>query len=276
MICISTITDSGKLYNLHSHTQFCDGRASMESFVVEAIHKGFKHYGFSPHSPVPFPSPCNMAASDVPVYLGEVERLRNAYGDKINLYSSMEVDYLGDDWNVKTPFIQSIPLDYTISSVHFVPCGDSFVDIDGCFENFRKKMSVFFSDDIRLVVRLFYEQSMRMVETGGFDIIGHFDKIGHNASLFSDGIEDEPFYIALVNELIDMIIEKGIIVEINTKAFDRATRFFPSKRYWKRLINAKVPIVINSDCHYPNLVDAGRAEAIAEYEEMVGGILTIR
>ena len=265
---LSTISID-RLYNLHSHTQFCDGHATMEEFVVEAVRQGFTHYGFSPHSPIPFDSPCNMAESDVPVYLSEVERLKTKYAGKIRLYTSMEIDYLGDHWNASSPYFKSLPLDYTISSVHFVPCDDFFVDIDGHFDNFRQKMSTYFADDIRHVVRLFYQQSMKMAETGGFDIIGHFDKIGHNASLFLDGIENEPFYKSLVNDLIDLIVEKRYVVEINTKALNKSGRLFPAQRYWSRLTDAGVPLVVNSDCHYPELVNAGRNEAISMLKEIV-------
>ena len=68
---IETIGDS-KLYNFHSHTQFCDGRASIEMFAREVVAQGFSHYGFSPHSPIPIESPCNMLKIAVPVYLEEV------------------------------------------------------------------------------------------------------------------------------------------------------------------------------------------------------------
>ncbi len=53
---IATIGDSS-LYNFHSHTEFCDGRAQMEAFAREAVRCGFTHYGFTPHSPIPIQSP---------------------------------------------------------------------------------------------------------------------------------------------------------------------------------------------------------------------------
>lgn len=56
-----SIIGSDMLYNFHSHTQFCDGRATMAEFAAEAVAQGFTHYGFSPHSPVPIQSPCNMS-----------------------------------------------------------------------------------------------------------------------------------------------------------------------------------------------------------------------
>ncbi|MDE6320680.1 MAG: PHP domain-containing protein, partial [Muribaculaceae bacterium] len=193
-------------YTLHSHTQFCDGKATMEEFAREAVRMGFTHYGFSPHSPIPIQSPCNMSIDDVPQYLAEFQRIKRVYGDRVNFYAGMEVDYLGPQWGPAHPYFSSLPLDYTIGSVHFIPDSDGqYIDIDGRYENFRSKMQQYFHSDIRYVVETFYRQSIDMVEAGGFDIIGHLDKVGHNASQWAPGIEDETWYIQLVNTLIDAI-----------------------------------------------------------------------
>ena len=48
MIDFKGITQRTQLYNFHSHTQFCDGRAAMHDFVVAAIEQGFTDYGFRP------------------------------------------------------------------------------------------------------------------------------------------------------------------------------------------------------------------------------------
>lgn len=257
-----------RLYNFHSHTQFCDGRAAMEAFAAAAVNAGFSHYGFSPHSPVPFVSPCNMHRDNVPVYLDEVRRLQSVYAGQIRFYASMEIDYIGPEWGPATGYFQELPLDYRIGSVHFIPSDCGPVDIDGHFDSFRQKMSRYFHDDIRYVVESFYRQSVDMVNAGHFDIIGHFDKIGHNAGHFCDGVEDEPWYKSAVNDLIDLIIDKGVVVELNTKAWREHARMFPGKRYLERLVQAHVPIVVNSDVHVPALINAGRDEAFAMLDEL--------
>lgn len=255
------IIGNSRLYNFHSHTQFCDGKAPMEEFVKEAIAQGFTHYGFSPHSPLPIESQCNIAFRDVDSYLIEAKRLKALYGNRIHLYTSMEIDYLGNEWGPANPYFDTVPLDYRIGSVHFIPSDFGYIDIDGRFENFKIKMERFFHHDIRYVVNTFYNQSISMIQAGGFDIIGHFDKIGHNANHYQPGIEDQPWYIALVNNLIDLIIEKKITVELNTKAWDGHHRMFPSVRYISRLRQANVPIIVNSDAHLPALINAGRDTA---------------
>ena len=106
-----------------------------------------------------------------------------------------------------------------------------------------------------------------MIEAGGFDLIGHFDKIGHNGSHFHPGLEDEPFYRRRLLELTDAIIASGVTVEINTKALAEHSRLFPSPSVWPILLKAGVPIVVNSDAHYPALINASRPEALAMLEK---------
>lgn len=251
-----------QLYNLHSHTQFCDGRAEMEKFVIEAVAQGFTHYGFSPHSPVPIASPCNMATDDVTPYIAECERLQRIYGDKICLYAAMEIDYLNGAWGPSHNFFQSLPLDYRIGSVHFIPSEHGMIDVDGCPKDFAIKMREHFHEDLRHVVTTFYHQTWAMLNAGGFDIIGHFDKIGFNASNYQPGVEQEPWYCQLVADTIDLIAEKGVIAEINTKAWDAHQRLFPSPQWLTMLRQRHIPVVVNSDAHYPHLINAGREEGL--------------
>ena len=263
MINFSDITESTFGYNLHTHTQFCDGHAQMEEFVREAISIGFTHLGFTPHGPVHVESPCNMNSDSVADYLAEIECLRVKYGDKIAIYAGMEVDYI-DGREFTAPEMVSLPLDYRIGSVHFIPSFDDpqqYVDIDGRYERFKPKMRTFFHDDIEAVVRSYFEQSMRMVETGGFDVVGHFDKIGFNASQFCDGIDEQPWFDQLVINLFEAIMDHHYVVEINTKAWLQHNRFFPNLKYFGMLKKYQAPVIINSDAHYPTLLDSGRPEA---------------
>ncbi len=268
--------NGSKAYTFHSHTEFCDGRATMEAFAREVVARGFTHYGFSPHCPLPIVSPCNMRREDVGRYLSEVDRIKGEYGGHCRFYAAMEVDYLGEEFGPSSREISELPLDYVIGSVHFVANRKGrLVDVDGRFESFRRKMRDYFDDDIRYVCEAFYSRSVAMVEAGGFDIIGHFDKIGQNASYFQPGIEDEEWYQALVSDLVDRIIshnarhpERPLTVEINTKAYaDHSGRLFPHPRHWGRLIEAGVPMIVNSDAHVPALIDASREMAFSMLEQ---------
>lgn len=268
MVNPAEIAQSTTRYNFHSHSQWCDGRAPIDQMTQAAIAAGFEHWGFSPHSPVTINSSCNMSRESVPVYLAEVERLRTLHAGAIALYASMEIDYLGSEWNAAIDYFQQMPLDYRISSVHFVMSPrDGMIDIDGRPDAFCEKMARHFDGDIRRVVEEFYEQSCLMVETGGFDIIGHFDKIRYNADYYQPGISREPWYRALVNDLIDRIVATHIIVEVNTKALEASGVLFPEPELLPRLVAAHTPIVVNSDAHFPDKVNAGRNATLAMLDD---------
>lgn len=269
---ILSLIGNERRYNFHSHTEFCDGRAQMQAFAAKAVELGFRHYGFSPHSPIPIESPCNMAKSKVEDYLHEVARIQELYaGSPTRFHASMEIDYLDGNWGPANDYFQSLPLDYRIGSVHFIPDQDGqYVDIDGNYESFKVKMEKHFRNDIRYVVETFYSQSSDMVDAGGFDILGHMDKVGHNASSYCPGIEEEAWYRDAALNLIDKVARSGISVELNTKAYRDHGRFFPSLRYLQELKRRGVGIIINSDAHVPALIDASRQEAFALLDSMPG------
>ena len=262
---IRELNDS-TLYTFHSHTEFCDGRAQMEAFARRAVADGFTHYGFTPHCPLPIESPCNMRQADVPRYFDEVERIRRDHGDRCRFYAGMEIDYLEGVWGPANPYFATLSLDYALGSVHFIRAQrGEWVDIDGRFEAFRRKMEEHFHNDIRYVVETFY----RMLDEGHFDILGHYDKIGLNASLYRPGIEEEQWYRTLADGLTDHVIalagrtaptsERPLTVEINTKAYaEHSGRLFPARRHVAALHEAGVPIIVNSDAHVPALINASR------------------
>ena len=264
MLDILPIVRDNDRYNLHGHTQYCDGHADMEDFVRQAIAEGFTHYGFTPHAPTTAESPVNMTREAMPLYLAEVDRLREVYGKQIEILAGLEIDYV-DGFGPDDPYFVSLPLDFRIGSVHFIPSvrdANEWVDIDGRFEHFKEKVPQYFDGDIEWVVRTFFRQMTRMVERGGFDIVGHFDKIGHNASMYRSGIDTEPWYDALVHDLVDAIMDHHYIIEVNTKAWAQHHRFFPNERYFDLLRRYQAPVIFNSDAHYPHLINAGRNEAI--------------
>ena len=265
MFDFQKITRETDLYNLHTHTQYCDGHATIEEFVTEALAQGFTHLGFTPHSPISVESPCNMSRESVQQYLDEMERLKKTYGDRINLFTSMEIDYVSVGDGPANEYFKSLPLDYRIGSVHFIPAINNpseMVDIDGKFPAFKARMAKFFGGDIEYVVRTFFSQMMAMVDEGGFDIVGHMDKIGFNASMDREGIDEEPWFDKLVIDLFENIMDNHLTIEINTKAWLQHNRYYPNLKYFGMLKHFNAPVVVNSDAHYPTLLNNGRMEAI--------------
>lgn len=256
-------------YNFHSHTQFCDGRASMVEMAEAAAADGFDIWGFSPHSPLSQSEPCNMKFEDMKAYLAEASRLKDVYDGKMKILTSLEIDYMSPDFGPHIDYFQNLPLDYRLGSVHFVPNQEGvWLDCDGKFERFAEYLKNDYHGDLRYVTEKYFEHVIRMLERGGFEILGHFDKIAGNAALADPEIENRGWYEALVDDVISHAQTAGVIVEINTKSLADKKRYFPALRWWDKLKAAKLPIVFNSDAHYPDKVNAGRREAIEAWSSI--------
>lgn len=261
-----------QLSNYHSHCTFCDGRSAPEDFVKFALSHGFRAYGFSSHSPLPFDTFWNMSKDDMPEYLTEIGRLREKYRSQIELYIGLEIDYLDETYNASIPYFRELPLDYRIGSIHFLPMSDALkednmVCIDGAFSEFESAVGHHFGGDIRRLVERFFVASMKMVEAGGIDIVGHMDKIymnGHKCKGFS---LDADWYRKPLFDYLDLIASKGLMVEVNTKNLTRKQQTFPHTQYLSQLQARNIPILVNSDCHFPDLVNDGREAAFALLRE---------
>ena len=241
-------------FNLHTHSIYSDGKSQPREIVEEAIRQGLTTLGFSEHSPLPFDNTFSVKTADMPRYVAEIAQLKEEFKDKIDIYCGLEADYLT---GVSEPFAvtkEKYHLDYLIGGVHLVinpalrqaqgPAKTKVVEpvetlsisadeiwfIDGPkWEVYDEGLQKFFEGDIRHAVRRFFDQSNEMIENEQFDIIAHFDKIKmHNRDRYFQ--EDEPWYRKLALETLDLIREKGLIMEINTRGIykKRYNGFYPS------------------------------------------------
>lgn len=248
--------------NYHSHSLYCDGRAGMEDFVRFAVSRGFTSYGFSSHAPLPFPTAWTMEWDRMDDYLAEFRRLKEKYAGRIELYLGLEIDYLNEESHPAIERFRLLPLDYRIGSVHLLYDDEGrVVDADLPADKFRQMVDRHFHGDVERVVRLYYERSRRMVELGGFDIVGHADKVHYNAACCRPGILDEPWYDRLVRDYFAEIARRGYQMEINTKAYEELGVFYPDVRYFPLLRELGVRVQVNSDAHYPERIASGMSEA---------------
>ena len=251
------------LTNYHSHTSFCDGRAPMEDFVKEAIRQGFTSYGISSHAPLPFPTHWTMKKEDVESYLEEFRSLKNEYQGRIELYIGLEIDYLDEYSNPSIEYFRNLPLDYRIGSVHLLKDDKGeIVDVDCSKEVFKERLDNHFHSDVKATVLAYFSKLMSMAELGGFDIVGHADKIAYNASFCQPNVSEQGWYKQAQRDLFAFISEKGYMMEVNTKAYHKLGVFYPDTTSFSLIKEMHIPVLVNSDSHYPELVNDGRTEAL--------------
>lgn len=257
--------------NLHSHTQYCDGKAPMEKMVLAAIEKGFTTYGISSHAPVTFEN--NFSIKDMEAlkrYVKEFQHLRQQYANRISLLLSLEIDYIpGITYNFET-FRKEAGLDYTIGAVHLVktPTGKLWFIDGGRPEIYQAGLKNLFHNDIRKAVTTYYQQVNEMIETQKPDLVAHFDKIKMNnkGRFFS---EEENWYRNLVEQTLEVIQQHQTVVEVNTRGLykDRFADFFPGKWVLKRILEKNIPVSLNTDAHHPDEIDGYYREGIQMLRE---------
>ncbi|MBS4013867.1 MAG: histidinol-phosphatase [Bacteroidetes bacterium] len=251
-------------YNFHSHSEFCDGKEKLEDYINAAISKGFKAFGFSPHSPLPFENEWSIKEENLDSYIKTAQELKNKYKGKIDIYTGIELDYIpgySDDFEKIT---KNGRFDYRIGSVHLVRIKNSPETwfIDGKEEFFFTGIDKHFGGDVKKAVEAFYMQTIEMLQTQKFDIIGHFDKVKmHNKErLFST---KENWYKNLVNITLQEIKKQNRIVELNTRGVytGKSNEYFPSEEILYECKKLEIPLMISTDSHMPEQIDNHFAEA---------------
>jgi histidinol-phosphatase (PHP family) len=231
----------------------------MEEFVKFAISKGVRKYGFSSHAPLPFTTFWNMNIDDFDDYQNEFKRLKLKYASEIELFIALEIDYINDFIDIKNNLYNTENLDYLIGSIHYMdklPNGN-FWTVDGNFEDFKNGLNQLFDGDIKAAAKRFYEITNIMVQKGGFEMVGHFDKIALNGSKCRGFKTTQSWYQNLVGDALQQIKNNDLILEINTKSLTDKGMTYPDLNFYPLINELKIPIVVNSDCHYPTKITEG-------------------
>lgn len=258
------------LSNFHTHSCYCDGKATPREMVDFAVGHGFKALGFSGHSPLPFDN--TFSITDYDGYCREVRALQEEYKDRIEISLGLEFDYVPGMLEDFTPLTEQGGLDYTIGSVHLVPVpgvtpqgADDLWFIDGPrWERYDEGLQRLFGGDIRRGVTAYFHQQNAMLEKNRPTILGHPDKIAmHNRSRYF--AEDEPWYEELALETLALARELGVIVEVNTRGIykGRHPDYYPSRRLLQQMKQWRLPVIVSTDAHAPE--DLPRTEGACEY-----------
>ena len=255
-----------KLFNLHTHTLYSDGKAKPEDFVKEAIRQNFDVLGFSEHAPVPMENGFAIEEKQLGDYSREIAQLKEKYRESIEIYTSFEFDYIPGITQDFSVYASQCNIDYAIGSVHLVKngSGNHLWFIDGPrVETYDAGLKNTFGGNIKKAVKAYYQQINEMINTQDFQIIGHLDKIKmHNKGRYFE--TGEPWYQDLLNESLALIREKNIIVEVNTRGIykRRSDSLFPGIDVLEKIREMKIPITISSDAHKPADLSAYFAETI--------------
>lgn len=244
------------MYNFHTHTKYCDGSSDPEKYVQEAVKQNFTTLGFSGHAPLPFQNNFSLTQENIEDYCHTIRQLQKNYVNQLSVFLAVEADFIPAISSNFDTFRYNHHLDYVIGAVHMVQRKgfDHLWFIDGSKqETFDEGLKILFDFNIQQAVRRYFEQINEMIETEHFEIIAHFDKIVmHNQNRYFK--TDEKWYQKLLLETLDLIKEKHLILEINTRGLykKRYWDFYPEQQWFSIIKEMNIPIIISTDAHDPS------------------------
>lgn len=227
----------------HVHTTFCDGKNTPEEVVHSAIEKGLKTLGFSAHSYTFFDESYCLKKERYTEYKAEIDRLREKYKDKIEIFCGIEQDYYSD--------ASTDGFDYVIGSVHYVKKEDRYLPVDESEEMFARIVKDNYNGDYYAFCEDYYNAVADVARKINPDIIGHIDLI----TKFNEGNrffnETDERYVGAYKKAVDSLIESGKVFEINTGAMSRGYRTspYPSKDILNYIREKGGKTILNSDSH---------------------------
>ncbi len=248
-----------RISSAHVHTTFCDGRNTVQEMIESAIENGFKSIGISSHGVQDFDLPYCMASFDVEKqYIQEVKRLVKKYEGKIKIWLGVERDC----YSLSNPD----NYEYFIASQHYIWFEDIWLPVNATKDEIDLVLNKYCNGSIYQILEKYFDEFSRYIADKKPNIIGHFDIIKRLNDSYSYFSLDDERYIGLAKKTMDKIIHHCNLMEINTCLIEKKgiEYMYPCPtllKYWQELGGK---IIINSDCHYKELMTSGYKIAIEE------------
>lgn len=240
--------------NVHTHTNFSDGRDSVEQMIQAAIERGFVSLGFSDHGALEIDA---AAMRSEAAYRSEVLRMKEKYASQIEIALGYEHDFAAAGADLSH-------YDYLIESVHFLQNFGMHAPIDSSAERLQRAIDDMYAGDPYAMCRSYFDSVCRSIIEIDADVVGHIGlvtKFNEHNEMFD---ATSPLYIAPAMETIALAAERDVLVEINTGAMSRGYRTtpYPSLDMLKYLHSLGGRITITSDCHRAEWIDFAFDQAI--------------
>lgn len=240
-------------YNYHTHTKYCHhATGEMEDYVTCAVNHGIRHLGFSEHSPFRFPDGYETTyhrifIADVPEYLKEANRLREAYQEQIDLKIGYEMEFYPLYFPKMLKMVLDFGAEYLILGQHY---------LQNEYPNGFPAGVPTIKDE---VLTEYTDCVVAGIKSGVFTYVAHPDFVnykGENRTLYEKEMEK----ICLASK------EYNIPLEINFNGA-RNNENYPCDRFFEIAGRVGCPVTFGMDAH--SAKDVYDIENIQKGHEMV-------
>ena len=241
------------IVDLHNHTVLCNhAEGSIDEYIIKAIEKGTKIFGFSEHAPMDFDEKYRLNFEQMSEYENLILKAKEKYKDKIEILLGYEVDYLEGHMDKR---VLNADVDYLIGSVHFI-------DKWG-FDN-PEFIGEYKERDIDEIWQKYFDAVEQMAKSKLFDIVGHIDLIKVFKFMPRKNILD------IAKNALIAIKEADMVLEINMAGYRKPIHeAYPSLEILQEAFKLNIPITFSSDAHAPDQVGMF-ADEVVDLAKSVG------
>lgn len=245
----------------HTHTNFSDGKNTLDEMLSQAVALGWKEIGISDHLIVHknilkssfyhdsqkrgianiYRESFEQALKDFSQHSQFVRETAAKYPLKV--YLGYETDFfIYKGWeSAFKDFIKELDYDYLISGNHYFMSedGETIYDIS----TFRLTSSNNQNNTFETFLKRHYQTIEKAVQSGFFTFLAHLDYVRYCPMTHQILMLDEQF------KIVQKLKNCGMACELSTKGLRRIDDFYPSLPVLKELIRQNIPILISDDAH---------------------------
>jgi histidinol-phosphatase (PHP family) len=224
----------------HMHTSFSiDSEMVMEEACAQAVRRGLREICFTEHVDY-VPEDEGVGFFDPAAYFAELQRCRDEFDGRLTIRAGVEVGEVHRYRVEADRLTGSYPFDFVIGSLHWI--GPETVMSPDYFDGITHDEAY----------SAYFAELLRLVNAGGFDVVGHFD-VPKRYESDRLGQFDPDVFAEPIREVLRACVQHGVGIEINTGTMRRTGDDpSPSLRIlrWYRELGGEI-LTIGSDAHRP-------------------------
>ena len=245
------------LADMHIHTYNShDSVSTVDMQCLSAIDKGIGTIAITDHFDLVFLKEQNVYTAADNSYRDAL-RAKEKYKDKLCVLAGIEIAEATRFPREANEAAAMHEYDVVIGSVHSVNFAGyrapySLIDFSVMSENELYGFMLQYFADIR-----------EMIEKTNFDVLAHLTcPLRYINGKYSRGVDITRF-ADVIDDILKLIIDKGVALEINTSGFGTEVGFMPNESIFKRYLElGGKKITLGSDAHTPENIEKGFEAAI--------------
>lgn len=223
--------------NYHTHTVRCrHAQGDEETYLQNAMARGFRIFGFSDHTPQWFPgdyySTMRMYPEQLQEYCDTVRSLQMRYKGHLEIPLGLEVEYYPAVFDELIQRLQDQGIEYILLGQHWI-----YNEFDGPYAGTP-------TEDEQ-ILRQYCDQTIAAMETGLFTYLAHPDLIGF--------VGDRKTYESHMRRLCRGSKDTNTPLEINFLGISEKRRY-PNPAFWEIAAEEGCKVVLGIDAHCPEHV----------------------